>query len=336
MNNIAILDNPYSEGVVISTNGVGVSSKAAKLNDDKKSFTVTKKDRLVANWEKGKPAVTEAPPMEITSEPKDYSDLLSKVGITPVNYGQETENNGAKKLRVNQIVIGKASNIYNSSNKVDVPALPEEKKEETPVVEEVKEDKPKDNVVSMEAFKNSRSDIHGRHGYTGEIPVDDIKEAVRTNNPNLSRVGRSNIADFPTKEEPRQESNAVDMDLYTSLMSSGQEEDVSKQLQGAKKELSIEKAESRKIAEQYGEAVKELEQLKKEVASKKKIKEQRDKQELSDTLNELESVKRERLERTSDLSSIREEISRLEAQRQALEDDSIYDDYRSSYGRGAA
>ena len=349
MNNIAILDNPYSEGIVVSTNGVGVSSKAAKINDDKKSFPVTKKDRLIANWEKNKPAITTAPPMSITSEPKNYSSVLSKLEITPVNYAKEVTNNGAKKLRVNQIVNGKTTSIYNSSAKIDVTPLPEPKKEEPVIVEQpIVEEKstpiepPKPIVEERKtsplesAIMSSRSDIHGRHEHTGEIPVDLVREAVRNDNPNLgiSRMER-NIGNEPAREEIKQETNGVDMDLYTSLMQNTGQEDVSKQLQGAKKELSMEKEESRKLAEQYGQAVRELNKLKEEIESKKKMKEQHEKQELSTTLNDLETIKRENLERTSDLSAIRAEISKLEAQKRALEDSTdIYSDYRS-YGRAS-
>ena len=129
MNNTTILDNPYSEGVIISTNGVGVSSKAAKINDDKKNFPITKKDRLVANWEKNKPAITVAPSMEITSEPKDYSDFSAKEGITYVNHAIEATKTGDRKLRTNAIVVDNARKVRDNSKKVDVIPLPEEKKE---------------------------------------------------------------------------------------------------------------------------------------------------------------------------------------------------------------
>ena len=334
MNNITILDNPYIEGVVISTNGVGVSSKAAKINDDKKSFAVTKKDRLGANWEKNKPAITVAPPMEITSEPKDYSGLLQRIGITLVNHAKEAIKTGDRKLRTNAIVADKTRKISDSSPKVDVIPLPEEKVVpepvapiQTPQVEEPKEVR---KPVSMEpTILSSRSDIHGRHEHTGEIPVDLVREAVRSNNPGLasSRMDRS-MNELP---EVKQETKAGDIDLYTSLMHNDPQDDISKQLQGAKKELSIEKEENRKIAEQYGEAVKELEALKHEYESKKKMKQERVKQELINTLNDIETVKKEKLERTSDLTSIRAEISRL---RRNMEEENSLEEYRS-FGRTA-
>ena len=146
-------------------------------------------------------------------------------------------------------------------------------------------------------------------------------------NPSISRVKRNSMVDTRT------ETKVLDMDAYNKLMHGTEEEDVSRQLQGAKKELSMEKEESRKLAEQYGEAVKELEKLKADIESKKKMKEQQDKQELSATLNDLETLKRENLERTSDLSSIQAEIARLKAEKRAMEEN-FYDDYRS-YGRAA-
>ena len=347
MNNVTILDNPFSEGLVITTRGVAVDSKAAKLNNN------TKRPALVKKWEDAKMNLM-SKAVAVKDAVVDYASVLNKIGIKAVNYAKEAVNNGAKKLRVNEVVNSKASNIYNNVEKIEVKAFPEEKKEEPvvqvptpPVMPTPSQEMPKEvekpvmqerPVASMEPnVIGSRSDIHGRHEHTGEIPVDAIREAVRNNNPmmnstsNISRVERNVINDQP-REEFKQETNGVDMDLYTSLMQTNQD-DVSKQLQGAKKELSIEKEESRKLAEQYGEAVKELEKLKEEIESKKKIKEQKDKQELSSTLNDLETIKRENLEKTSDLSAIRAEISKLEAQKRAMEEN-YYDDYRS-FGRAA-
>ena len=338
MNNIAILDNPYNEGVVISTRGVSVDSKAAKLNN------TTKRPVLVHNWEEQKPEVELSQVGTMAVAPKDYSGLLNNVGITLVNNAVAVNSSGAKKLRVNKIVKSKAKNVYDTSSKVDVIPLPEVKVE-PPVQNPVVEEKPsvEEKIPQIEIpISSSRSDIHGRHEKTGEIPVDEIRAALRNEietgeRPVMqsTRMDRNTAInnEVPAKEEEKKESKAGDIDLYTSLMHNGEQDDVSKQLQGAKKELSIEKEESRKLAEQYGEAVKELEKLKEEIESTKKIKEQKDKQELSATLNDLETIKKENLERTSDLSSIRAEISRLEAQKQAMEE-SLYEDYRS-YGRAA-
>ena len=51
------------------------------------------------------------------------------------------------------------------------------------------------------------------------------------------------------------------------------------------------------------------------------------------TLKNLESLQKENLERTSDLTSIQSEIARLKAEKRAMEE-SLYDDNRS-YGRAA-
>ena len=51
------------------------------------------------------------------------------------------------------------------------------------------------------------------------------------------------------------------------------------------------------------------------------------------TLKNIENIQKENLERTSDLTSIRSEIERLRAEKQAMEE-SMYEDTRS-YGRGA-
>ena len=324
--NFTIVENPYKdENSVITTRGVMTDAKIAKLNN------ATKRPTIVKHWEEGIPQ----PVVSMMSAPvvKDYRSLLDNVGITAVNYALSANNVGAKKLKVNKIVNEKASNIYNSSSKVTV--IPEK----PPVVEvpkvEVKEE-PKVASPLEPNIVNSREEIHGRHERTGEIPVQAIREAVRNDAPPVSTptpmISRSerNLS----MNDMRQESKAGDMDLYNNLLHNvDQNEDVSKQLQGARNQLNIEKAENRKLAEQYGEAVKELEELKKDIETTKKQQEQKAKEELNITLRNLESLQKENLERTSDLTSIQSEIARLKAEKRAMEE-SLYDDNRS-YGRAA-
>ena len=297
-------------------------AKIAKLNN------ATKRPILVKNWEDNMPkeVVSVATPVV-----RDYGSLLDNVGITAVNYAPIANNSGAKKLRVNKIVNEKASKIYGSVSKVDVIA----EKQEMPVPQV--EEKPQININnSLEPnVVNTREDVHGRHEHTGEIPVDAIKEAVNSdvsvvnNNPPISRMERNAMVN-----EVRNDSKAGDMDLYNNLLHNvGQEDDVSKQLQGARNQLSIEKAESRKLAEQYGEAVKELEKLKEDIETTKKVKEQQVKQELSNTLKDIETLQKENLERTSDLTSIQSEIARLKAEKRAMEEN-VYEESRS-FGRAA-
>lgn len=343
MDNIAILDNPFGDGVIVSSRGVGIDSKAAKLNNS------TKRPVLVKRWEDAKMKLI-SKALEVKENVKDAASVLKKLGITLVNYAMETISNGAKKLRVNAVVNDRTSSIYNNNEKIDVVPMVEEKPVEVAqpapvvqtasVVEPPKAVMPEKTVNPMEpSIQSSRSEIHGRHERTGEIPVDKVREAVRndspvvnTPTPSISRVERSAM-NMPAREEVKEEVKAGDMDLYNNLLHSNGQDDVSRQLQGARKELSKEQEESRKLAEQYGEAVKELKNLKEELENKKKAKEQRDKKELNETLNNLETLKRENLDRTSDLSSIRAEIERLKAERDSMGND-FYDDYHS-YGRAA-
>ncbi len=300
--NYTIIGNPYaSDATVVSTRGVMTDAKVAKLNNDKK------KPALVSNWEKLRPSVVETTPV---SAPKDYNSLLEEVGIKPVNYGVNVTNTGAKKLRVNKIVNEKTKNIYNASDKEDVVPLPE--------APEIKIESALTPNVTID-----EEDSRGRHEKTAEIPVNEIKEAVKeepVNNPvsYTSRAERNAMVD--AVKETKQEAKAGDMDLYNNLLHSvNQTDDVSRQLQGARNQLSIEKEESRKLAEQYGEAVKELAKLKEDIEVTKKQKEQKVKEELSMTLKSIENLQKENLERTSDLTSIQSEIARLKAEKQAME-----------------
>ncbi len=299
--NYTIIQNPYKdESTVITSRGVMTDAKVAKLNNDKK------RPALVSHWERLRPeeVVTLS-----QNTPKDYSSLLDTVGITVVNYGMEASNSGAKKLRVNKIVNEKALNIYNNMEKRDVvPKAPDV----APSAEEVKvENTLTPNVVS------DVEDSRGKH--EKDIPETPKEEPVNNTFSYTSRSERNALSDV-TKTEVKQESRAGDMDLYNNLLHNGNEaDDVSRQLQGARNQLSIEKEESRKLAEQYGEAVKELAKLKQEVETTKKQKEQKAKEELSITLKSIENLQKENLERTSDLTSIQSEIARLKAEKQAME-----------------
>lgn len=297
--NYTIIENPYNdEKTVVATRGVMTDAKVAKLNNDKK------RPALVKNWENLRPTVI--PTVSLNPVPKDYSSLLEQAGITAVNYGINVANNGAKKLRVNKIVNVKAQNVYSNSPKVDV--IP------TPLVKEEQEIKIENTSTP------TLEDIRGRHEKTGEIPVNAIKEGLSSSTISyISRAERNATAEV-SKPEVKQESKAGDMDLYNNLLHNASvNDDVSRQLQGARNQLSIEKEESRKLAEQYGEAVKELAKLKEEVEVTKREKEQKAKEELSITLKSIENLQKENLERTSDLTSIKSEIARLKAEKQAME-----------------
>lgn len=301
--NYTAVENPYKdESVIITTRGIS-DAKVAKLNNDKK------RPALVVNWEKLRPAEVSSP----LSVSKNYDSLLSEVGIKLVNYGTPVSNTGAKKLRVNKIVNEKAKNIYGGSDKIDI----EPQKEEIVVNEEPKET---NEMAFTPNVVNSREDVHGRHEKTAEIPVVAIQDAVNNNSTSYpSRAERNSLSDLTTKPEVKQEAKAGDMDLYNNLLHGGVDDDVSRQLQGARNQLSIEKEESRKLAEQYGKAVKELERLKEDIEVTKKQKEQKAKEELSITLKSIENLQKENLERTSDLTSIKSEIARLRAEKQAME-----------------
>ncbi len=311
--NYTIISNPYKDDKsVISTRGVMTDAKVAKLNNDKK------KPALVRHWEELRPEVTI--PTVTVSTPKDYSSLLFNVGISPVNYGVLVTNSGAKKLRVNKIVIEKAKVVYNSSKKIDVHPI-----EPATVSPKMPEVIAKAQEVLMPNITNNQ-DNHGRHERTGEIPVNAINEVIKNDIPPVSiptytsRVEKNVIPEDINKVDNK-ESKAGDMDLYNNLLhnSVGPVEDVSRQLQGARNQLTIEKEESRKLAEQYGEAVKELAKLKEDIEVTKKQKEQKAKEELSMTLKSIENLQKENLERTSDLTSIQSEIARLKAEKQAIE-----------------
>ena len=318
--NYTFVDNPWiDEKSIVITRGVVTDAKVAKLNN------ATKRPAIVKHWEDNKPQLQ----ISLMNPPskKDYNLLLANIGIKAVNHVHVAENFGAKKLRVNKIVNEKAMSIYDNSEKVDI--IPEKPKEE---VNEVKKESPLEpNIISYE-------EVRGRHEHTGEIPVDAIKEAVKSEKPPVSREvpimtsraeRNANIMNEQVKE-----TKAGDMDLYNNLLHNAtQEEDVSRQLQGARNQLSIEKEESKKLAEQYGEAVKELAKLKEDIEVAKKQQEQQAKEELSITLKSIESLQKENLERTSDLTSIQSEIARLKAEKRAMEEN-FYKESRS-YGRAA-
>lgn len=327
--NFAMTSNPYeNDSIIVSSRGVMTDAKIAKLNN------TTKRPVLVANWEKGRPIISIIPEKVEDVKPvnRDYDSLLNSIGTRATQYSKSTNSMGAKKLRVNKIVISKTKKIYEVV-----------KKEEVEVQEEKNDLASQISALSTPSVQETkREDIHGRHERTGEIPVNDIKEAIRNDAtasiPTISRMERNAIEHENVEkqeEAPRQEPKAGDIDLYNNLLHSGKEDDVSRQLQGAREELSQEREESKKLAEQYGKAVRELEELKTDIENKRRMKAQQEKRELTETLNNIETLKRENLERTSDLSSIQAEIAKLKAEREAMES-SIYQNDTRSFGRRAA
>ena len=322
MNNVAFLDNPYKEGVIAPTRGVALDAKAAKLNN------TAKRPFVVKHWQENRPKLSFEFNKEVNNKSKDYNSLLKSNGLTAVSHEKNVNSLGAKKLRVNKIVNIKTSTIYRSVEKEKI----EPKEEVQSLINQI-------NIVPTTAElsneEQKREDVHGRHEKTGEIPVETVKEAVR-NNSIPSRMERNALDHEEVAKDnlPTKEPKAGDMDLYNDLLHNEKEDDVSRQLQGARQELSLEKEESKKLAEQYGKAVKELEELKEDLENKKRIKAQQEKRELTETLNNIETLKRENLERTSNLSSIQAEIARLKAEKQAMES-TLYEENRS-FGRRAA
>ena len=327
--NFTIVENPYrDENSVITTRGVMTDAKIAKLNN------ATKRPAIVKHWEMGIPQ----PVVSMVSTPvvKDYSFLLNNIGIGAVNYAREADNSGAKKLRVNKIVNEKASVIYNSVDKKDV--VPEKVPiEEQPKVEEVE----KSNSSLEPSIVTSREELHGRHEHTGEIPVDAIRETVKNDSPSVvnaspapitrSERNNDNLKRFETSNVVK----AGDMDEYNKLLHGKEESDndISRQLQGARDQLFKEEEKNRKVSEQLIAATKELEALKEKKTQILKMQEQRTKEEIERINNSTGLIQEDTLEKTNNLTSIQSEIARLKAQMLAIEEEN-YEESRS-YGRAA-
>ncbi len=321
--NYTIIENPWKdENTVVNYRGVMTDAKIAKLNN------ATKRPAIVKNWEDKMPQ-----PVVSISTPaiKDYTPVFNSLGATVVNMAKESNVESAKKLRVAKIVSEKTSKCFDSMEKVDVVPAP------APVIEPPKvEEKPVVSPRIEPTIVPTYEEVHGRHERTDKVPVAEINEKVKndtpvvsTPTPMITRAERNAMVN-----ESKQEAKAGDMDLYNNLLhGSGQDEDVSVQLQGARNQLSIEKEENRKLVEKYDEAVKEYTKLKEDIETTKKQKEQQVKEELSITLRNIESLQKENLEKTSDLTSLQSEIAKLKAEKRAIAE-SFYEDSHS-LGRAA-
>ena len=319
--NIQFTSNPY-EGIDIISRGVTVDAKVAKLNN------TTKRPVLVTNWEKGRPVIkiSQEAVVEEKVENHDYDALLDKIGARAVDYKKATKSLGAKKLRVNKIVLEKTGKVYDAVKKENV----EEEEIKQTLVNQI-------NELTMP--EESREEVHGKH----EVPVKDIQEAIRQEltqqTPSVTTRVERNASnhELETKEEfPKEEVKATDMDLYNNLIhSSGvKDDDVSRQLREIREKISYEKAESKKLAEQYDRAIRECEELKNDIETKKRLKAQQEQRELAETTNEYETIRRANLEKTTNLSSIQAELARLKAEKEAMES-AMYNDSQS-FGRRAA
>lgn len=313
----SISGNPYAnESTTILTNGVSASAKAAKLNQE------VKRPAVQNNWKKAlrELEVSLTPAIETTSS----VDVLKKIGMTMVNYPVQGIRLGAKKLRTDpKAVNDKCRMIYLKNPKIDVPTP-------APVVEittiDEKEDVLNQNVIG------SRADVRGRHEKTGEIPVNEIKEAIGNDLPPIdsiasfvSRTERNATPDV--KIDTKQETKAGDMDLYNKLVhNGGQEDDVVRQLQGARSQLSAAKDENKKLAEELNEAEKLLETLEKENRELIQKQQAQTRAALSKTLRDYDAVQEDNLAKTNNLTSIRAQIERLKAEKEAREA-SMYDGF---------
>ena len=311
--NYTFTDNPGNEqGIVIATNGVAVDAKAAKLNND------VKRPAVKANWVKGRMP-------QVAPVAKDYSAFLNSVGITVVNFGRETDAQSTKKLRVNKLVNDKARVLYGATERIDIAPVKEEVPEEKVVVAEETPLTP--NIVP------ETEDVRGRHERTGEIPVNDIKEAI-----NEAPVP-NNIVQFPTRAErnatpevAKPETKGGDIDLYNDLLHNVSQgnDNLSHQLQGALDKLSEVTAQKNQLAEKYAMAFKDYEQLQRDVKALQEKQETQEK--LSVTLDSIKKIENENLARTGDLADLAKQIEKLKKEKQALEA-RAYDD---NYGMGKA
>lgn len=314
----SISGNPYAnENTIILTNGVSTSAKAAKLNQE------VKRPAVQNNW---KNALKE---LEVsltpTIETNNSSDVLNRIGMTMVNYPMAGTRLGAKKLRTDpKAVNDKCRMIYLKSPKESVPTP-------APVVEITTIDDKEEDMLNQNVI-GSRADVRGRHEKTGEIPVNEIKEAVETTLPPInsvasfvSRTERNSIPDV--KVDTKQETKAGDMDLYNKLVhNGGQEDDVVRQLQGARSQLSAAKDENKKLAEELNEAEKLLETLEKENRELIQKQQAQTRAALTKTLRDYDAVQEDNLAKTNNLTSIRAQIERLKAEKEAREA-SIYDGF---------
>ncbi len=295
--NYTFTDNPGNAGVPVESHGRMTDAKAAKLNND------TKKPAVHSKYVSGLESQI--------SEPKDYTQVSNRNNISVTEHPKAADVISLKKLRVGSVVI-KGSQKFNNG----VPKLTIVPKEEvvTPKVEITNDTPLTPNVMPL------IDDNRGRHEKTGEIPVAEVQEAVK-------QQEESNIVQFPSRTErnlaselAKPETKAGDIDLYNNLLHSASgDSDISHQLQGARDKLSEVKAQSNKIAQAYADAVRSYEQLKQEVEERRARQEQRDKQELSATLNDIKKIEDDNLARTSDLTSLQEQIERLREEKQALE-----------------
>ncbi len=328
MESIQFTSNPsIGENVTVVTRGVMTDAKAAKTDN------VSKRPLLLAKWRNGRPAATNTvKTVETASE--DSSTLLEKIGITSVArsaYRKQDNNSvGAKKLRVNKIVVSKTKAIYQ------------------PVEDEieVQKEESQELVDQINALTEDTQEERGRHEKTAKIPVVDIKEALQNDTPVTTRMTRS--VQEPVTEKAVPEAKAGDIDLYTNLYNNiiqrdenepAQEmvapvsvdrsfyssvtsnNDVSRQLQGAKEELSMAEAEGRKLLDEYNRAIKEVQEIEADIQRREEQKKQETMRELAETRKSIKAVNDRNLEVTQSLGDIRKQLAVLKARRDAIDAD---------------
>ena len=330
MESIQFTSNPsIGENVTVATRGVMTDAKAAKTDN------VSKRPLLLAKWRNGRPAVNNTIKTVETAS-GDSSTLLEKIGITPVARSEyrKYDNNpvGAKKLRVNKIVVSKTKAIYKPVEDEVAP----QKEESQELVDQI-------NALTEDTQEEER----GRHEKTAKIPVVDIKEALQNDTPvTTTRMTRS--VQEPVTEKAVPEAKAGDIDLYTNLYNNiiqrdenepvqemvapvsvdrsfyssvTSNNDVSRQLQGAKEELSMAEAEGRKLLDEYNRAIKEVQEIEADIQRREEQKKQETMRELAETRKSIKAVNDRNLEVTQSLGDIRKQLAVLKARRDAIDAD---------------
>ena len=348
MDNVAIEGNPYvNENTNVISDG---TFKVAKMSNKAETPKI---QTLSARWQKElakvKPIVD-----NVTSHEHGLDLILNRLGAESIDYYNEMQNVGVRKLKVNRIVRDKSKKVYGLHDAIvlEKNEPKEEKIEVKPVVSEI------NNINLEEVYENPAPDTRmSRLERTGEMPVNSfdnqemkrqtpqINDVINTptrferhmetpfdalindNNVNSSNEKRDN-------EQPRvSETRGGDPNLYNKLIHGGEKSDISIRLQDAKNKLYTANEEREKAKAVNASLEQDVEKVRKEIEKIKRDKKEKEERELSNTLNMLQATKEEILGETRKYDNLQEELAELIRQRDNLLGGSSYDNEGYSKSR---
>lgn len=335
MDNVAIVKNPcVSVDKKIPSDGSFKVAKMSKLEKTPKIQT------LSARWQK-ELAKLETVVSKVTNT---AAMVMDKLFASTTDFYSKALRDGARKLKVNEIVANKSRAYYGVHNAIVITKKEEPVKDVAEAInnitieeEKVQEEEPtvdsrmsrlertgevyanNANAEYEEPKENKIINTPTRFERYNENPYD----ALINDNANVAAQNENSLDNRVKSSDTR----GGDPNLYNELIHGAKADDVSSQLLEAKNRLSNAQKERAKAKAVNKSLEDEIANIRKTIDNIKREKQEKAERELSNTLNMLDATKEEILGETRKYDNLQGELAELIRQRDnLLNGSSVYED----------